>query len=498
MRPSDQQILPLARRSVGQFHVATDWYLRGWKPLPYQYAFHQFKVPNVTFIAGIASGKTIGVASSYFMDCLSTPYFKALNTSVTAKQATLVFDMMETWIEDNQRLEPLIDSMSLRPYPSITFKNYSHMEFRTAGNDARFIRGSEYDRINFDEAGLDMTGSISKVLRGRLRGTRPDGTIRLARFDVTTSPTDAPWLRERANKGTRGHPDADLDLYRFMRVETYDNTHLTPLQILAMEADYPPEMIDVEMRGKFPDYGYSMFASGNIRACVEQSIYDAAYMALNPESDLKKDIQPGYDLGEDPRHGIFKLELPRKPGHIYVQGGDPGTENFPKRSAGVVMVFDVTDQPLKKLVYFDWISGKGSYNPFLQSYKYALRKYEPILKGIDNTGTQKALDELAFENHGITVDGLNFGTQKNSMLNALSLDIGNHHYRFPPIQGLLRQMGTYSLALDKKVAQDIVMTMAEISHLSRYVPAARGEKDPPAKKGNYRNRQQRTTRSRRR
>lgn len=161
------------------------------------------------------------------------------------------------------------------------------------------------------------------------------------------------------------------------------------------------------------------------------------------------------------------------------------------------MVFDVTDMPLKKLVYFDWVSGKGSYNPFLQSYKYALKKYDPILKGIDNTGTQKALDELAFENHGIQVDGLNFGSEKQSMLNALSMDIGNHRLRFPPIQGLLRQMGTYTLALDKKIAQDIVMTMAEISHLSRYVPAARGEKDPPTKKTNRRSRQ-RTTRSSRR
>lgn len=495
MRPSDQQILPLARRANKQFHLATSWYLNNWVPLPYQYAFHQFTVPNVTFIAGIAAGKTIGVAGSYFMDCLSIPYFRALNTSVTAKQATLVYDMMETWIEDNPRLEPLIENMSLRPFPTISFKNYSHMEFRTAGTDARFIRGSEYDRINFDEAGLDMGGNIAKVLRGRLRGTRPDGTTRLSRLDVTTSPTDAPWLRERADRGTMGHLDAQLDLYRFMRVETYDNTHLTPLQIQAMEADYPPEMIDVEMRGMFPDYGYSMFASGNIRACLDQSIYDAAYLALNPEDGEK--VKPGYNLGEDPRHGIFKFEMPAIPGHIYVQGGDPGTENFPKRSAGVVMVFDVTEMPQKKLVYFDWISGKGSYNPFLASYKYALKKYDPILKGIDNTGTQKALDELAFENHGITVDGLNFGSEKQAMLNALSLDISSHRLSFPPIQGLLRQMGSYTRALDKKIAQDIVMTMAEISHLSRYVPAKRGEKDPKPRTQNYRSRKRTSGRKRR-
>ena len=44
----------------------------------------------------------------------------------------------------------------------IKFKNFSEWEFRTAGLDARFIRGFEYDRINFDESGLDMVGYIAQ------------------------------------------------------------------------------------------------------------------------------------------------------------------------------------------------------------------------------------------------------------------------------------------------------------------------------------------------
>jgi hypothetical protein len=39
---------------------------------------------------------------------------------------------------------------------------------------------------------------------------------------------------------------------------------------------------------------------------------------------------------------------------------------------------------------------KGSYNPFLRPYRYAQDKYTPLLKGIDATGTQKGVYELAF------------------------------------------------------------------------------------------------------
>ena len=486
---ADRKILPLALRGNGHFHVASRWYLRGFDPLNYQYAFHQIEVPNVTWVAGIASGKTIGVASSYTIDCITIPHFKALNTSVTAKQANLVFDMVMGWIEGNPRMEHLIEKISLRPFPIIYYKNYSRHEFRTAGIDARFIRGSEYDRIAFDEAGLDPWGEAVKVLRGRLRGKRVDGADRMARLDVITSPTDAMWLRERFFRGRPEHHEADLELYRSMRTETYDNTRLKPIQIKAMEADYPPEMIDVELRGFFPDYGYSMFPTSHMDVCTRQELYDAAYIALHPEDENAKPL-PGYKIEEDPRHGITRFELPWRPGRIYVEGGDPGTDNPPKRNSPVVMVFDVTEKPYT-LVYFDWIAGMGSYKPFLNSYKYAIEKYQPILKGVDATGPQKALDELGFESHGIQVDNLNFSSNKDAMLNALRMAITGHYLYFPPIKGLRRQMGEYTRERDKKLAQDIVMTLAEIAYLARFVPSGGGNQQ--AKKDNYRQQKKRTS-----
>jgi hypothetical protein len=117
---------------------------------------------------------------------------------------------------------------------------------------------------------------------------------------------------------------------------------LIPKQVESMKAEYPPDMIDVEMGGMFPDYGLSMFPSSHIQACTDASLNDAAHMALHPEEGK---VLKGFALEEDPRHGVFKIELHPVPGHIYIIAGDPGMDNFPKRNSGVVMVADVTNKP---------------------------------------------------------------------------------------------------------------------------------------------------------
>ena len=328
---ADEKLLPAAMRQNGGFHLAAQWYLRGWSPLWYQYYFHQALQPNFSFLAGIATGKTTSVAASYMIDCLTTPYFRALNTSVTAKQAELPFEMVMGWIEGNDRLEHLIEDVSLRPYPTIKFKNYAEWVFRTAGKDGRFIRGMEFDRINYDEAGLDFSGDAPKVLRGRLRGVRPDGTRRMTRLDVTTSPTAAPWLKERFFRGWKGHQDANLEDYFSLRISTYENTHLTKKTIELMEAEYSDDMIDVELRAMFPDYGLSMFPSTHLDVCADQSLNDAVEMGLRPE---KGKPRPGYRLEEHTRYGITLFEMPVDPYGHYVMAGDPGQDGPPQQKRG--------------------------------------------------------------------------------------------------------------------------------------------------------------------
>ena len=275
-----------------------------------------------------------------------------------------------------------------------------------------------------------------------------------------------------------------------MRLATWDNTQLTEEQVEAMKAEYPPEMIDVEMGGMFPDYGVTMFPPGHLNQCLDQSLYDAAYIALNPEEDSP--VLPGYQIHEDPRHGITLFELPPKPGRTYVMAGDPGSGNYPNRGAAGVMVADVTEKPYK-LVYFHWVSGNGSINPFLQSFRRAIDIYNPPLRGIDATGTQKWIDEIAFTNLGIQTDRINFNADKDGMLNNLAYDVTNHLWRIPPIKGLLRQAGTYTREEDKKIPQDLVMTWAQISYLARYAPSP-VDIQTKVSKNNYTKRQVRTSR----
>ena len=105
---ADKSILPLTLRGVGGVHHFCRWYLRGFDPLPYQYSFHQASQQNVSFVAGIASGKTTIASASYLADCITIPYFRALNTSVTAKQAELPFEMAQSWIDGDPRPQSLV------------------------------------------------------------------------------------------------------------------------------------------------------------------------------------------------------------------------------------------------------------------------------------------------------------------------------------------------------------------------------------------------------
>jgi len=490
---ADKQILPLALRQNNGFHIACKWYLREMEPLWYQYAFHQATQGNVTMLAGIAAGKSFGVAASYMIDCMTIPYFRALNTAPTAKQAEIPFEMVMAWIDENERVNRFIDDIALRPYPLIKFINNSEWVFRTAGKGARFIRGLEYDRANYDEAGLDFDGEVVKILRGRLRGVRVDGSQRMARLDVITSPSDAPWLRERFDRGDRDNPDADLSTHLSIRVPTWANTRLAPEQIELMKLEYTDEMIDVEMGANFPDYGVSMFPKSHVAACSDQSLYDAIELALRPETGRPK---AGYLVNEHPRYGVIKYEIPPVPDGLYIMAGDPGTDGPPRRNAGVVMVAEISRRP-SNVVYFDWVNGMGSYTPFLQSYKYAIQRYRPVLKGLDTTGTQKAINELAFENMGIEVDGINFQRDKNAMLNSLSLAVTNHELCWLPAKGIMRQMFSYSRETDdKKLPQDIVMTLAELAFLMRYTPE-QDNSNVPASRGNLKDRRLRSSGRRR-
>ncbi len=375
--------------------------------------------------------------------------------------------MFNSWFADDtyrRRLEHLIEDIVKRPFPMIRFTNGSSWLFRTAGYQATHIRGFEFDRIIFDEAGYEYDEETLKALRGRLRGERLPGVPRMSRLDAATSPTSAPWLRQWFDRGDPSSLEPMLRDYASIRSTIYDNTHITDEQIRLMKAGYSDEMIRVELLGQFPDYGTTMFPEKHILACENRLLNDEMELALRPESGP---ALAGYQELVHPRHGIILFEMPFDPKENYILAGDPGTGDVPYRNAGCVMVYATSRKPYR-LAYFHWVSGSGSYMPFLNSFNYAIDKYRPSLRGIDATGTQKAIDELAFQRMGIETTGLNFGRDKEAMVNALSLALTNHEFSDPFIMGHHLQMARY-IRDDKKIPNDIVMTKAMIAYLLRHV-----------------------------
>ncbi|MEM4217469.1 MAG: terminase family protein [Candidatus Methanomethylicaceae archaeon] len=454
----------------------------GWEPFPYQFAFHHASQPNVTLLAGIGAGKTEAAAFSEVADCLLTPYFQILHTSISTYQAELALEKLEPHLRDNKKIMAYIKDIEKRPYPTIRFKNGSFITYRTVGYEARLIRGGEFDRIVFDEAGYESSYQTLVALRGRLRGRRPDGTPRGMRpgceflgprLDVITTPTDVEWLATRWRRGLRGEDDADLSRYISIRATTFDNKSLTKEQIDNMISDYTEEMIRREIMAELPNYGDGEFPHVFIDACEDRVMNDEMEIAVYGDRENGTPPRPGYSYREN-RFGCIYWETPAYPDRIYIMAGDPGTDAPPRRNSPVVMVFDVTTRPYT-MVYFDWISGNGSYLPFIQSYKYAMEKYRPIYAGIDATSTQRAIDELAFEQFGIRTDAINFSRDKDAMVNSLKFALTNRDLRFPFIKGLREQLRNYRRGEDKKLPQDIVATLMQITYLARNVESPRVE-----------------------
>jgi hypothetical protein len=418
---------------------------------------------TVTHLGGVGSGKTQGAAFSFMTDLLTKPHFLGLNTSISSFQANLLFEMLQPYIE-RPLVARFIKDVKRRPYPSIETIFGSKLSCMTSGYQATNIRGSEFDRINFDEGGYEYDEETYVALRSRLRGRRADGTIRDAQLVITTTPTDSPPLRQRWNKG-----DAETDVYdpygySSVRSTLFDNFHVTARQREAIIADYTEEMVQQEIYALFPDWGISEFPTGQIRACEDRWLNDWMETEAGGEGDLAKPWKV-----ELPRLGVTKWVAPVEPGRIYIAAGDPGTGNPPRRNAGTVMVWDVTQKPYT-MVYMDWVTGNGSYIPWFNSFKFAMEYYQPLYQGIDATGTQKAIDELVFEREGLKVDGINFTRDKFTMINSLKMIFQYGDIRFPFIKGLHNQLGFYKLP-DDDIAQDLVSAMMVAAYLTRYLPA---------------------------
>ncbi len=453
----------------------TSWFLGGADhgsgiiPLEKQWRFHHSPQMRKVVVGGVGSGKTTVVAMSALAWCLTTKYFKFTNAAPTAAQSQLLFDWIVERIDANPTLERYVKDVVRKPYPQIVFKNGSYIDCRTAGIEGANLRGIERDWINYDEAGFDnRLARTHTALQTRLRGKRPDNTDRLGLLTMGTTPTDEPWLRELWDMGhDPAHPSYDPVLNLSLRVVMYDNYYLNPQQIANIEASMDDEVKDVELLGFFPEGMGTEFTRGQVADIFNMELNNEARgVRMVSGEELWGAAPEGYRIEEHHHHGLTMYEKPRDARGVYVLAGDPGTGAPPKRNAACVAVINIAVWP-HEIVYFHWINGRGKYEPFLSSYRYAMEKYNPLYQGIDATGTQSALHELAFEAYGLNVEAIKFNSDKLEMLNSLKMLVQRGGLTGPLIKGMRNQLTRYQLP-DKELVQDIVCTLMMASWLCRF------------------------------
>lgn len=443
--------------------------------LPHQLMMAHAKQPSLLTLGGRGSGKTFGYILSYIWLATVLPDFRVLWTSFTGNQANIAFyEVAYPIIAQSERFRKFLPegmgSLKKKPYPSIHIQlpglgvseSIIHFMPSDASGSGDTKRGFTWDCIHIDEGGLIHDTSVISTLRPSMRGRRvaPGRPPRMGRMSVSTTPTSAPWLREwwdRAND--EDYPEYAPDKFLAVRVSSYANTTLTKDQLDSFWQDMTEDEKQVEIEAGFPEYFGNDFSPTVVDQCQDE--------LLNTEVQKATDeLVPGFEYRVSGKEGVMLYQKPASPHRNYMLVGDPGTGNPPNRNAGVILVWDVTEEPYE-LVFFEWVTGNGDYRPFFRKFEWAYQYYRPIYSGFDSTGTQKAMDQLYFEEKGLLIDGIAVTTEKPAMINALKILMQKGKLRFPYIKGMRSQLLSYRAENDKKLAQDIVMAMTMSAHRMR-------------------------------
>lgn len=443
--------------------------------LPHQLMMAHAEQKSLLTLGGRGSGKTFGYIMSYIWLATVMPDFRVLWTSFTGNQASIAFyEVAYPILSQSERFRKFLPegtgSMKKKPYPSIHIQipglnepeSVLHFMPSDASGSGDTKRGFTWDCIHIDEGGLIHDKSVISTLRPSMRGRRHSygRPPRMGRMSVSTTPTSAPWLKEWWDSANDpDYPEYAPDKYLAVRVSSYANTTLTQNQLDSFWQDMSEEEKQVEIEAGFPEYFGNDFSPTVVDLCQDPALNEEVQNAI--EEGL-----PGYEYRTSGKEGVMKYQKPASDFRKYILIGDPGTGNPPYRNAGVILVWDVTEEPYE-MVYFDWVAGNGDYRPFFRQYEWAHHYYRPIYSGFDSTGTQKAMDQLYFEEKGLIIDGIAVTTEKPVMINALKIMMQKAKLRFPLIKGVRQQLLSYKSDNDKKLSQDIVMAMTMSAHRMR-------------------------------
>ena len=426
--------------------------VEGWQFMPEQLRVHHGAEDEQTIVGGFGSGKTGGVGMSGFALCAMIPQFKFMETAPVAWQSRLMYDYIIERLEDSRAMRFVVKTIT-RPYPMIRFYNGSSMQFMSADENAEKIRGWEGDWAVVDQAeDVDDLDTTVLNLGTRLRGRRPNGMERLGRLTILANAGDNPELWDRYDQAETYSED-----YLSLTLSYKDNPYLSErdLKNLRRRAGGTADKIQQWLEGKRPVGKGEQFPFSLLEPCIDRGLEDVMEKAIAEK-------RPGFVYQEAPKCGCVWWEMPPDPADEYIVIADPGQNNPPHRNSPVVMVWGVRDFPQRPAILrvFRWISGGGSYQPFILEYMRLVDQYHAQgQNAFDSTGVQKGFDELVFTTQHLLAEGMNMTGEKFFALNAAKVMLGKVFLRFPGLRGLTHQLTHYRLP-DTKIRQDITMTFA--------------------------------------
>lgn len=456
----------------------TRFYFDGWTPIPWQHQFYHAPQKRKLVVAGIRSGKTKIVAASFLYYMLLHPDCRVANASISADQANIVYyDCLE--LAERPRFKHWIEKVERHPYPSIKLVNGAEAWFRSIGYEAELWRGHEFDVINIDEAAYVTSVMAMKTLEGRLLGSYQNMLGKSVQRDgqlwMTTSPKGKTWVFERWKLGDPTYPGAQPDRYFSLRARTFENPHISPEALEELMAGWTQKMIDQELNGLFVDADGAQFSYEDVMAACTPVIRSQDGVLLDGREEVTllqqqlQDFQRKHGASRSRQDDVDWYEFDPEPGHFYVNSWDVGKRpNKLGRNASVGGVLDITKRPWK-LVAYRYAAG-APYSQTMQWIREWHQKYDEISAcqtAIDASGRADVINEELQEKDRIDVEGIIYtAANKPLMIHSLALALERKWLVMPFVKRAVDQLQAYEIP-DDKIAQDVVMMLAQACYMGR-------------------------------
>lgn len=415
---------------------------------------------DYTIIAGFGAGKTVNIGLIHLYYACMMRGYRGMNMAPVAWQANMMYKELlsitrwTTRDQDPTRICRLIDRVVEKPFPVFYFKNGSSIEFMSGDEQGAKIRSWSGDVGSIDEAQQidDLIGGIITNLGSRLRG-QTGGRARLGKLIVMGNGDWNPdlWqLFDMAQQSPRR--------YASFLLTSYDNPYISKDQIATIS-----ERLGDEERVKTLIYSERPMPPGKefrdeiMAPCRSKELDNLMAAGLRAGAN-------GYLMRSVSSAGVVRWQLPPSVNQMNILVGDPGQSNPPERNSPPIFVFDIAEFPQKpaKMVAFNWIFGNNSYWPFIEGMEELYDVYNPVRAVFDNTGVQKAFDELVFVQRGPQrrFEGFNLAMRKQACILALKMMMGRGLIQIPAeAKSIWLQLAGWQMP-DTKLRQDIVSALS--------------------------------------